>query len=284
MKLSTTAVTLGLALAPTMVLAQNFQLIATNTPPFNQPNPADWRPVLRYDIAGAGGAVTTFANLPTTEVFDPAGVAVHTAGLFVYVTTAGSQINRFRLDEDGGITELPAISVPGAQILHFTCVSPSARELYIADLGANRVSRFTILGNSDLILKPSIPSASAIDASVSPDGTELFVGNHFQGGITRFRLNPTNDTWAQTGTIDAPQMGSFAIYNAPFCLADIDDGSGTGARDGGVTIDDLLYFLALFADGDVHADIDDGSGTAQPDGGVTIDDLLYFLQRYAAGC
>ena len=32
------------------------------------------------------------------------------------------------------------------------------------------------------------------------------------------------------------------------------------------------------------ADLDDGSGTGTPDGGVTIDDLLYYLQRFEAGC
>lgn len=32
------------------------------------------------------------------------------------------------------------------------------------------------------------------------------------------------------------------------------------------------------------ADVDDGSGTNTPDGGVTIEDLLYFLQRFEAGC
>ncbi len=32
------------------------------------------------------------------------------------------------------------------------------------------------------------------------------------------------------------------------------------------------------------ADVDDGSGTGTPDGGVTIDDLLYFLQRFESGC
>ena len=32
------------------------------------------------------------------------------------------------------------------------------------------------------------------------------------------------------------------------------------------------------------ADVDDGSGSGVPDGGVTIDDLLYFLLRYEAGC
>lgn len=32
------------------------------------------------------------------------------------------------------------------------------------------------------------------------------------------------------------------------------------------------------------ADVDDGTGTGAKDGGVTIDDLLYFLQRFEAGC
>ena len=32
------------------------------------------------------------------------------------------------------------------------------------------------------------------------------------------------------------------------------------------------------------ADTDDGSGTGYCDGGVTIDDLLYYLQRFEAGC
>lgn len=31
-------------------------------------------------------------------------------------------------------------------------------------------------------------------------------------------------------------------------------------------------------------DVDDGSGTGTPDGGVTIDDLLYFLYRFEQGC
>ncbi len=70
----------------------------------------------------------------------------------------------------------------------------------------------------------------------------------------------------------------------PACVADVDDGSGTGTPDGGVTIDDLLYYLSIFNLGDVAADVDDGSGTGTTDGGVTIDDLLYFLARFNAGC
>jgi hypothetical protein len=68
------------------------------------------------------------------------------------------------------------------------------------------------------------------------------------------------------------------------CVADVDDGSGTGTPDGGVTVDDLLYYLVLFENGDSRADVDDGSGTGTPDAGVTIDDLLYFLVRFEAGC
>lgn len=68
------------------------------------------------------------------------------------------------------------------------------------------------------------------------------------------------------------------------CAADMDDGSGLGVPDGGVTIDDLLYYLRTFEAGDLGGDIDDGSGQGTPDGGVTIDDLLYYLLRFEVGC
>jgi hypothetical protein len=68
------------------------------------------------------------------------------------------------------------------------------------------------------------------------------------------------------------------------CPADVDDGSGTGTRDGGVGIEDLLYYLALYDAGDWRADVDDGTDTGTYDGGVGIEDLLYYLARYDAGC
>lgn len=68
------------------------------------------------------------------------------------------------------------------------------------------------------------------------------------------------------------------------CVADFDDGSFTGTRDGGVTVDDLLYYLEIYGLGVVAADVDDGTGTNTPDGGVTIEDLLYFLVRFDNGC
>jgi hypothetical protein len=69
-----------------------------------------------------------------------------------------------------------------------------------------------------------------------------------------------------------------------FCPADLDDGSGTGTRDGGVSVEDLLSFLDAYIGGQIRADLDDGTGSGTPDGGVTIDDLRFFLDHLAAGC
>ncbi len=68
------------------------------------------------------------------------------------------------------------------------------------------------------------------------------------------------------------------------CPADLDDGTGTGTRDGGVDVLDLIYFLALFEQGDTRGDLDDGSFTNTRDGAVDVNDLLYFLVRFDAGC
>lgn len=68
------------------------------------------------------------------------------------------------------------------------------------------------------------------------------------------------------------------------CPTDIDDGSNAGRADGGVTIDDLVYYLRLFEAGDPAGDFDDGSLTGACDGGVTIEDLVYFLVHFEAGC
>jgi hypothetical protein len=68
------------------------------------------------------------------------------------------------------------------------------------------------------------------------------------------------------------------------CVADIDDGSGSGTPDGGVGIEDLLYYLGQYDAGTSRADVDDGTSAGVPDGGVGIEDLLYFLFRYDAGC
>jgi spore coat protein A len=79
---------------------------------------------------------------------------------------------------------------------------------------------------------------------------------------------------------DHEMMRQFQVV----CVTDFDDGSGTGKPDGGVGIEDLLYYLYLYDVGLQLADVDDGTGTGTPDGGVGIEDLLYFLARFDIGC
>ncbi len=68
------------------------------------------------------------------------------------------------------------------------------------------------------------------------------------------------------------------------CDADVDDGNGAGTPDGGVTIDDLVYYIDVYTGGGAAADVDDGSGLGIPDSGVTIDDLVYYLDHFDGGC
>jgi hypothetical protein len=98
----------------------------------------------------------------------------------------------------------------------------------------------------------------------------------YPGGIIE---HPVSFHIDHLGLFDSPQT-----LPTPACPADLDDGSGTGTPDGGVTVDDLVYFVTAFGAGSVNADLDNGSGTGTPDGGVTIDDLVYFLTRFEGGC
>ncbi len=90
--------------------------------------------------------------------------------------------------------------------------------------------------------------------------------------------------WTATGRGAPIRMAQRHASLTAFCPSDMDDGTGSGSPDGGVTIDDLLYFLDRYAEGSVAVDLDDGTWSGTPDGGVTIDDLLFFLTRYAEGC
>lgn len=68
------------------------------------------------------------------------------------------------------------------------------------------------------------------------------------------------------------------------CPADMDDGQGNGVCDGGVSIDDLFYFLELFGTGNARADIATRDGEIGADGEVTAEDLAVYLRRFEGGC
>ncbi len=110
---------------------------------------------------------------------------------------------------------------------------------------------------------PSSQSGQALYSTTAGGGRRLYIGGTFD-------------------SVSGASGNNMAVITG--CVADIDNGSGQGIPDGGVDINDLLYFIVLFDLGDAAADVDDGSGSGTPDGGVTIVDLLYFLVRFDAGC
>jgi hypothetical protein len=108
------------------------------------------------------------------------------------------------------------------------------------------------------------------------------------GYVNGLLVQPSGDilaggSFSQAGSVTAINL---AIFSCPViaCPADLDNGSGNGVPDGGVDINDLLYFLVQFEAGAVVVDLDNGTGTGTPDGGVDINDLLYFLVHFEAGC
>jgi hypothetical protein len=168
----------------------------------------------RFGPAGEPIFVQHFANGRQTR-----GVAVHPNGGFLYVSAASNLIFVFQLSGDSGVTELAPFVIPGASSLHFFCVSPDARHLYAADIFSSRVYRLRLSSDGALTLDQSTSSPSAIDLAFSPDYTEMFVGNHFGGGISRYR-SADQSAWTPAGFIASPSMGGFGTFVAPGCVTD----------------------------------------------------------------
>lgn len=149
-------------------------------------------------------------------------------------------------------------------------VAPTIGTVKVSTCGASYDSRLVVYG-------PTCPGAAATPIACNDNNTlcgnaaSLFFSAE-QGSQYLIRVG---------GRAGASGSGTLAITGCP---ADIDDGSGTGRRDGGVTIEDLTYYISIYVRGARAADVDDGSGQGIRDGGVTIEDLLYFLGAYEQGC
>lgn len=171
----------------------------------------------------------------------------------------------------------------------------------LTDLKGNNKGDFAILGNvsgaatnvnSAIVLngrKQIARRSDGVDLDGNGVADESLYAGIFRGG----RCFLGNDGWFYIGTsLKAAFEGTtlisansaFLRIDATYCIADLDDGTGSGRIDNGVDVNDLLYFLAGFEAGSRLVDIDDGSATGTRDGGIDINDLLYFLARFEAGC
>lgn len=223
---------------------------------------------------GRPGAGNTFLYIGRSTCCD-AGIIGAADGVFIL----GEALSTQRLDEimAGGIRKVPTCPVvftpPESRPF-----CPNATATFTVDAGgagvlSYRWQRETAPGSGVYVNLADGPTWTG--STLAGVYTPVFEVRNLGGlDVARYRCVVTN---ACGGVESSP--AAIAL-----CVADLDDGGGSGACDGGVTIDDLLYYLTLFADGGVHADVDDGTSTGARDGGVTIEDLLYYLYRYDVGC
>ncbi len=223
----------------------------------------------------------------------------------VYAATNDS---RFLASEDGGATFALRLTDNHGwpRVTREIAVDPrDARTVYLAGAtyGSPHVRRSRDAGATWEVLDGDLPDVpvNVIALDTRFGDTHIYVGtdagvyaSHDEGRTWRrygrglpnacvvdLHVEPARATG---GRIVAGTQGRGVWLTASYCPADVDDGSGTGSSDGGVTVDDLLYYLSIYERGTVGADLDDGSGTGRRDRGVTIDDLLYYVRRYEDGC
>ncbi len=278
-------------------------------------SPATYSWNLMGDGVGPGCSVvgpTTFSpSTGITPVINPGGcftfpvVITRPAGLFgvgltgCYTFAVQNNVTGDQLSAQGKVVDntnlcnqiptnlstLIAVPSPGLDLpITITNTGPSAETRNIRV----RVLTPDDEPDTEVISLNGLPPGDPVQFSISlsaGEATTQMINLHYTAPDPdhRYRLivegTCNSDPTCVWDTVESFRVG----YVGP-CVADVDDGSFTGIPDGGVTIDDLLYYLYIFENGDLAADVDDGSATGTPDGGVTIDDLLYYLQRFELGC
>jgi YVTN family beta-propeller protein len=242
------------------------------------------------------------ADVPTGDF--PMRIAFSASGTKAWVTNAFSDDVSVLNIAGAGSSLITTIGTGTIDFPFEAVVDPTGQYVYVNNQGNS--PRITVIdaATNAILTSVTLNGGNPRDMAIESDGTLHVVGADTAGG-KHYRLTSSGGpatTIAETNVLSGspfsiewvpsrglaitsqPAPDGVDFIGPPRCIADVDDGSGTGTPDGGVTIDDLLYYLTIFEAGVIDADVDDGSGTGTPDGGVTIDDLLYFLTRFEGGC
>jgi DNA-binding beta-propeller fold protein YncE len=137
------------------------------------------------------------------------GVAIRPADRQLFVSDY-NYVRRFTRNPDGSYTFVGTFNVQSGELYHYMKFHND--ELYLAAFQTDRVLRFSFdtLGNP--VFKQAIAATGALDMAFSPDGQEMFVTNHRNGGITRYRYDTESDTWTPFGdVIPTPSLGGIVI-------------------------------------------------------------------------
>ncbi|HRI44512.1 MAG TPA: hypothetical protein PLL78_12180 [Fimbriimonadaceae bacterium] len=169
--------------------SQNFQLIATQTPPGS--NPSDWKSVLRFDVASTYGAATPLTDIPAAQVADPASPAFRTGSELFIGNRHGNQgpgsVSRFILHPDQTFTKTGDITGNGLSRVHQICFNPVTGELFAANRD-DGISRFIFDSNGNAIPHGHHQIGITRGVMVGRDGETMYV-TRATNAIDRYRLN-----------------------------------------------------------------------------------------------
>jgi WD40 repeat protein len=275
---------------------------------FANDSPLSGGGLIRAYMIGDDGRLT-FASAGSTPGAYAIGQGVTPDGRFLYScsgsASGGSRVFGFGVSSSGVLEPLGASPYfVGGVSPKQAVVSPDGRYVYVGH-GSDGTIRVMPLDAAtgtlvdggqveDVGIQSSLGDIATMRLRTASGVTDLLLYTDketFDGtgrGVFSSRIEENGTLRPITVRLDTQGISpnDIAVWSPSDgrCVADVDDGTGTGTPDGGVTIDDLLYYVAIYAEGELRADVDDGSGAGRPDGGVTIDDLLYYLERYDAGC
>jgi RHS repeat-associated protein len=182
-----------------------------------------------------------------------------------------------------GLGQRVAYKLNGTGTWHDLVQDEQWREVAVVDRTNNKLLERTLYHNAGLNGRggSSYIDSCAIRETNPTTGTYPVMQNRWYT-LQNWRADVVA-TLASDGTLSA--WSSYTAYGKQqtWRVADVDDGTGNGVPDEGLTIDDLTLYLAWFEVGDPRADVDDGTGTGALDAGVTIDDLLFYMAYFESG-
>jgi hypothetical protein len=137
------------------------------------------------------------------------GVAIRPADRQLFVSDY-TKVRRFSPNPDGSYAFLGTFWENSATQYHFMKFRDDL--LYLTSFWENAVLRFSFDAQGNPVYKDRIAAENALDTAFSPDGQEMFVTDHRNGGIMRYKYDSISETWMRYGEkIPTPMLGGIVI-------------------------------------------------------------------------